>query len=264
LNVLDQWIFTRFVWLTDFVKEKLLDYNVKAAASEIENFVSDFSTWYIRRSRDRVWVNSQNKEDKKSFYQTTYGILVNLSIILSPFLPFISEEIYTNLTGNESVHLEKWPDISSKFKFQNSKLLEEMKKVREIVEVGHRVRKELKIKVRQPLSSVEIKLAANFDEKLKNLIAAELNVKKVILDVNKKTEGIKVKYDVKLTDSLIKEGEVRNLIRQIQEERKKLAARPDQKITLTLPGAFKEFENQIGKKVIAKKINYGSCLKVEL
>ncbi len=93
LNILDQWILSRFVWLVNFVKTSLQEFNAKDAAWEIEKFIDDLSTWYIRRSRDRVWINSNNEKDKEAFYTSLYYILVNLSIILSPFIPFITEEI---------------------------------------------------------------------------------------------------------------------------------------------------------------------------
>jgi isoleucyl-tRNA synthetase len=266
--ILDKWILSRFIWLVDFVKEKLLAYNIREAALEIEKFVSDLSNWYIRRSRDRVWVNSEDVADKKNFYETTYFVLVNLAIILSPFLPFLTEEIYTNLTGQESVHLENWPDISSKFTLrvggQSSKLFEQMAMVRKVVEVGHRVRKELKFKVRQPLANADIKLPISLDADLQQLIAAELNVKKISLQVDKNLTEIKVDFDTQLTPLLVKEGKLRDLIRQIQEERKKLAARPEQKIDLTIPKEFQEFEELLVKKVLCRKISYGPLLKVEL
>jgi len=259
-NILDQWILSRFGFLLNYVKERLMSYNVKEAALEIEKFVSDFSTWYIRRSRDRVWTNSDNTKDKQAFYKTSYQILVNLSILISPFLPFVSEEIYTNLTGKESVHLAFWPNIDEKI---DQGLLNKMVTVRQVVEAGHRARKEAKLKVRQPLSSVTVYLSKGLDDNLCDLIAAELNVKKVILTVDK-NEEIKVELDTKITPELAQEGDLRGLIRQIQEERKRLAARPDQKINLIIPSKFKKFEALVFKKVLCKKISCGTALRIEL
>lgn len=90
------------------------EYNAKDAALEIEKFVNDLSTWFIRRSRDRIWLNSEDENDKQDFYQNLHFIFVNLSIILSPFTPFISEMIYTNLIDEESVHLASWPKVDKK------------------------------------------------------------------------------------------------------------------------------------------------------
>jgi len=290
-NVLDKWLLGHFYLLVDFVEESLLSYNAKDAAWEIEKFVDDLSTWYIRRSRERVWVNSDLKEDKQAFYSTLYYVLVNLSIILSPFLPFISEEIYTNLTGQESVHLSEWPKLSSKFNpeghflasegyvlasqgraygasVQSSKLFNDMNLVREIVEVGHRVRKEQKLKVRQPLSKIKIKLAKdrkfmeknNLDQYL-TLIKDELNVKKVEISTTGQSK-IEVEYDTKITPALKEEGEVRELIRKIQNERKKLGLKPNQFINLEIPDYPKKYEDLIKRKVMAKKIGKGKELVI--
>jgi isoleucyl-tRNA synthetase len=267
-SILDQWILRRFVWLVQLVEKSLKNYNAKDAALEIEKFVTNLSTWYIRRSRERVWVNSEAKNDKESFYQTLYYVLVNLSIIISPFLPFISEEIYTNLTDRESVHLSSWPKLGSRFKVQGSRLIEDMDLVRQIVEVGHRVRKDKKLKVRQPLKKVKIKLPKtrkfiskeNLEQYL-NLIKGELNVKEAILAKNK-TDGIAVNYDTKLTDKLKKEGEARELIRRIQNERKKLRLKPDQFIKLEFPDYPVEYESLIRRKTMAKNIKRGKKLVI--
>jgi len=267
-SVLDQWIINRFVWLTKFVEKSLKSYNASSAALEIEKFVSDLSTWYLRRSRNRIWVNSDCKNDKRDFYQTLYFILFNFSIIISPFMPFISEEIYTNLTSKESVHLSMWPDFAD-IKINESILLD-MKLIREIVEVGHRVRKELSIKVRQPLSSITLYLprdkkfiiSENIDH-YQSLITEELNVKKIIIDEKEVTE-FAVKYDTKLSSTLILEGKVREAIRTIQSQRKQLGIKQTQSITLTLPDEFSPFFDYITKKVLANKINSGTEIKIDL
>ena len=113
-NILDQWIISRFNNLVLSVEKFMREYNAKDAALEIEKFVNDLSTWFIRRSRDRIWLNSEDENDKQDFYQNLHFIFVNLSIILSPFTPFISEMIYTNLMDEESVHLASWPKVDKK------------------------------------------------------------------------------------------------------------------------------------------------------
>ncbi len=268
-NILDVWIMNRFYWLVDFAEKKLKEHNVQEPALETEKFVSDLSTWYIRRSRDRVWVNSQDEEDKRSFYETLYFILVNLSIISSPIMPFITEEIYNNLTGGTSVHLESWPKPdTTKI---NDKLLADMTLIRGITEVGHRVRKELKMKVRQPLASVTISLPKgklfgleSNRAQYKDLIAAELNVKKVLLKKGVAGENIDLTYDVTLTESLIEEGKVRDLIREIQGQRKKMAIKPSQSINLTITKELACFREQIKRKVLARQVKIGNEVKIEL
>jgi len=268
LNILDQWITERFNWLAGYVKEKLLAYNVKEAALEIENFVSDMSLWYIRRSRDRVWVNSSDKNDKEAFYQTTYNILVNLSLILSPFLPFVAEEIYTNLTEEASVHLGFWPVTD---KTIDMVLISDMDLARKISEAGRKTRKELKLKLRQPLSEAVVEAPKSMQfQKPENLahyleiVKKELNVKKIILKKAGKLEEISIKFDTKLTPELIREGELREMIRDIQIKRKELGILSDQKIILTIPKKFSEYKTFLEKKIICKKIILGTALKIEI
>ncbi len=265
-NILDEWIWNRMVFVANCVKENLLKYDAQAGALEIEKFVSDVSTWYIRRSRDRVWSNSNNSEDKKSFYSTLYGVLTNLSIVLSPFLPFISEEIFTNLTGKESVNLEAWPDME-KTKV-NAGLIQDMVLVREIAEVGHRKRKESGIKVRQPLAQAKAFLpeGRKFNvgenlEKYSDLLAKELNVKKMIISQGKEMEVV---YDTKLTEELKLEGEAREALRTIQGERKKLGIKQNEKINLVIPARLAGFQDMILKKVLVNKISLGDKIEVKL
>jgi len=261
-NILDKWILSRFAWLVEFVEKSLKNFDARGAALEIERFVSDLSTWYIRRSRDRVWVNSSNKEDKEAFYQTMDYILVNLSIILSPFIPFISEEMYTNLTGNQSVHLEMWPDVDKNF--YNKRLEEEMDLARKIVEIGHAKRKEMQVKVRMPLLKLKIEIDAEpsfIRKEIWTLILEELNIKNIVVNNKFKYPEKEVVFSDK---ELIKEGEVRDLIRQIQNKRKEMGLKPNQLIKLTLPKNFSDEKDEIGKKVVAKEVVIGDNLLIEI
>jgi len=209
-------------------------------------------------------VNSENAQDKADFYQTLYTVLVNLSIILSPIMPFLSDIIYTNLTGDESVHLSSWPEISEK---SNSKLMEEMSLVRRIIEVGHRVRKENKLKNRQPLASATIKLAVkNNLDVYSDLIKGELNVKKINIEIldNKilNDKEIDVTYDTKLTPELILEGKVRDLIREIQGMRKEQGKKTSEFIELVVPQEFKDYGDFFKKRVMAKSVEFGDKLLI--
>ncbi len=265
-NVLDTWILQRFNWVSSYVKTKLKDYDIQSSALEIEKFVEDLSTWFLRRSRKRVWVHSKNQDDKKDFYRTLYYILTNLSIVLSPFLPFITEEIYVNLTGKESVHLSQWPtELSLPF---DNKLIKDMELVRRIVEVGHRVRKELKIKVRQPLAKAEIVINDKFlhSSYLKDylfLIKEELNIKHIDIREKPSGEKISIVYDTHLTKELKIEGELRELIRKIQFKRKELGMKPDEKIKLTVPEKFKDYTDMFKEIVLTEKISFGNSVSIE-
>ncbi len=252
LPILDRWIFSRLSSLILFVEESLKKYNARDAAVEVEKFVSDLSTWFIRRSRDRVWVNSDDEDDKKKFYSTLYGVLVNLSIVISPFMPFVSEEVYTNLTGNESVHLESWPEIDSKSKAVDKKLEEEMILARSICEAGHGKRKELGVKVRVPLAKLGVAVdgdASKIKEAVWSLVLKELNVKNIVVN---KVVRFPIK-EVKVTPEELKyEGELRDFLRTSQAMRKEQGLRPTDYIDLEIPEKFRKDEAQIKKRLMVK------------
>ena len=268
-NILDTWVLKRLAWLTQHAEKTLKEFNAKDVALETEKFVNDISTWFIRRSRDRLWVNSEDENDKKYFYYTLYYVLTTLSVTLSPMIPFITDMIYTNLTREVSVHLANWPK-PQKIQETDELLFSDMTLVREIAEAGQRGRKEIKIKVRQPLSIVRIflpnsktfKIRTNLNE-YNRLLQGELNVKTI--DYEKGENGIiEAKYDTTITKELEFEGKLRELIRDIQAKRKDLGIRPTDPIALTLPKEFMSRSDYLKRKVLAEKVEEGSELLVTL
>ena len=176
-NVLDQWLVSLLHGLVRDVTKALDSYDTVVAIDQIKVFVDNFSTWYLRRSRDRVGPNADDDSDKNAFYATSYEVLVTLTKLLAPIAPFISESIYKNLTDEESVHLSDWPAFDdSKI---NRELEEQMELARRLVEVGHSLRKELGIKLRQPLERAwhdePKKKISNID--VLHLVLGEVNVK---------------------------------------------------------------------------------------
>jgi len=226
-NVLDKWILARLNQVIQTVTNDLEKYDAYTGAGEIEKFVDDLSLWYIRRSRDRVGPAAESENDRSAFYQTTYYILHTLSRLLAPFIPFISETLFMNLTKEESVHLSDWPNVNIKSQKTSHKLLEEMKIVREIVETAHSIRKEKGIGVKQPLNSYSITLQP-ISKNLEYLIKDEINVKKLIWG-SKENE-----FDLKITAELSEEAGIRDLARKIQEERKLLGLNLTQKVNVQL------------------------------
>jgi len=224
--------------------------------------MSDVSTWFIRRSRDRVWVNSDDAKDKKSFYETLHAVLVVFAVTVSPIMPFISDTIFTNLTGEKSVHLTKWIDLGDA---KSVDVVKNMVLIRSLAEAGHRVRKENKLKVRQPLSSVTIQLAKGTDfegnDALLDILKSELNVKKVILTKGE-TEQHVVTFDTVLTEDLMREGKMRDLVRSIQELRKTQNVKTDQSIKLTIPAEFMPLKDIIAKRVLASEITEGESVGI--
>ena len=160
-TILDRWIVSLLNQLVCDVTKYLEDFDAVSASRAIESFVNDLSTWYVRRSRDRVGPTAENGDDKNACHQTLYEVLVTLMKLLAPFTPFLAEEIYKNLTDDppageagESVHLADWPKFDENL--IDKKLEEEMKVARETVELAHAKRKEEMIKVRQPLRQFSI------------------------------------------------------------------------------------------------------------
>jgi isoleucyl-tRNA synthetase len=222
-NVLDDWILARLNQVVGVVTESLERYDAYTASFEIERFTDDLSLWYVRRSRGRVGPATEDEVDRDAFYQTCYFVLTTLSRILAPFTPFLAETIYRNLTKEESVHLSGWP-VSRKMRKLEVELMREMEKGREIVENAHAIRKEKRVPLRQPLSKLRVR-----DKKLKikgieELIKDELNVKNIIWD--SKSDS----FDTRITAELKEESEVRELVRRIQEERKRLGLNLTQKV----------------------------------
>ena len=175
---IDRWLISKYNKLLKYVTESYDEYDLNKVVRALTDFVSDdLSNWYIRRNRNRFW-GSTLDDSKKSVYITTYEVLVGLSEMMAPIVPFLSEEMYTNLTGKESVHLADFP------KYDETKieeLLEEkMDLVRELISIGRNIREEQKLRVRQPLSEILIdgKNSMVIGE-LTELIKEELNVKKV-------------------------------------------------------------------------------------
>ncbi len=260
-NVLDRWIISLLNSLIIGVTTDLDQYNTVGAIDSIKNFVTDFSTWYIRRSRDRVGLSAEVIYDKNTFYETSYEVLTKICKLLAPIAPFISEEIYKNITGEESVHLSDWPKAQTEP--IDIELIEQMKHVRKIVELGLSARKDAQIKVKQPLSKItvypgtkQVKLAPELDY----LILDELNIKKIEYSHSSTDNETSVELDLSLTDSLIAEKIAREIIRKIQEERKKIATLLDEKVDVLLEEWPKEFEDYIKKNALVKSISKGEFM----
>jgi isoleucyl-tRNA synthetase len=223
-NVLDQWILARLSQVVQSVTDDLEKYDAAGGANEIEKFVDDLSLWYVRRSRDRVGPAADSEKDRNAFYSTIHFILVTLCKLLAPFTPFISEVIYRNLTGNESVHLSDWPKAG---KLSRDSLLTEMDRARQVVEKAHSIRKEKGISVKQPLGLFSSSTKPIL-KTLEYLVKEEINVK--TLSWNSKTD----KFDTKITPELNREAELRELVRKIQDERKRLGLNLTQKVNVRI------------------------------
>lgn len=259
-NVLDQWILARLDEVIEQATNALDTFKADKATESIEQFVQDLSTWYIRRSRDRVGPSVENKQDKDAFYQTTYTVLTTLSRLLAPFMPFMPDAMYTNLTGEESVHLADWPSFAEATEGQ-AQLIKDMEVVRRIVEVGLSMRKEKQLKVRQPLKQFTIHNSQfTISDSLQQLVKDELNVKDVSIEVG---EGeLTGEFDTTITPELKAEGEARDIVRQIQEERKKLGTKMDEMVDVTIEKIPAGFEDYIRRHALVRTLSNGETFSV--
>lgn len=176
VEFIDNYILSKLKYLADVVKENMDKYEVANATTEIVNFIEILNNWYIRRTRDRFW------EGETLAFDVLYTVLVNLSKILAPLLPFVSEYIYKDLTGEESVHLVDYPTLSG-IKVDN-KLVEEMDFLQELCSAAKFIREEKNIRNRLPLASLTVvsEKLSFMNEQYKEIIKDELNVKNVLLD----------------------------------------------------------------------------------
>ncbi len=176
---LDRWILSRFNHLKKETEENLEIFEVNKTIRSIQAFINDdLSNWYIRRSRRRFWA-TELTEDKKAVYNTTYELLTELCRLIAPFAPYLSEEIYRDLTNEESVHLASYPRANEEL--IDLELEEKMEITQTLVTLGRASREESKIKVRQPIQKVLVdgKYEAKINDVV-DLIKEELNVKEVV------------------------------------------------------------------------------------
>ncbi len=329
-NKLDRWIVSEFNAISETVTGNMEAYDLLKATDAIKLFLDSLTNWYIRRSRRRFW-KSENDSDKNEAYSTLYYVLVNLAKLFAPFMPFVTEQIFKNMTGELSVHLSEWPAIDKKS--IDKKLNREIDITRTIVTLGHAARAKERIKVRQPLPKIEIalpeKVSSSLIKEQLEVIKEELNIKDIqfISDIGKRVKtvvypdarklgpkygadtqkiivaakqgnfkklpngntqvldfelapdeieiryvgsegqnvesekGIVVILDTKITEELKLEGIARDIIRQIQDLRKKAGFNVDDRIIVgmhtdseQLKKAADIFSDYIRKETLAKEI----------
>ncbi len=195
-NIMDKWIMSKLNNLIESVDNFLGEYKITEASRLINIFVDELSNWYVRRSRERFWAGGMEK-DKINAYKTLYKVLVELVKLCAPFIPFMTEEIFINLTKRESVHLEDYPVVEKKL--IDKELEENMDLVLKIVELGRSARNNANIKNRQPIRKIFVKLKKNLDDEYKKIILDELNIKEIeVMDDNE------IYFDKKFVDYNLK------------------------------------------------------------
>ena len=265
-NPLDIWIVSRLHQLITEVERGLNNYNLQDATKPILPFLDDASNWYVRRSRRRFW-KSEDDGDKNDAYRTLHYVLVRLSYMLAPFTPFLAEELYHNLTGdNESIHLKDWLPAG---KIDNS-MLRDMNALRTAVNDGLSKRASEGIKVRQPLASVKLintisqDTPAEVAQFLIDIAKDELNVKSVeaVTDSESEPAQPSVVYDLTITPELKREGLMREIVRHVQSARKQAGLQIDDRIVLSISSddpeisqAVDAFADVIKAETLAVELN---------
>jgi len=260
-NVMDRWILSRLNGTIQNVTEKGYEvYDTPVVVSTAWAFMQDLSLWYVRRIRDRVGSTVPPGIDKEDAYQTLWQVLTTYTKILAPLIPFVTEEMYRNLTGEESVHLTHWPKAGK----TDAALEAGMILARQVVEKAHAVRKEKKMKVRQPLATLTAVTPVKLSDDIQRVLAEELNVKRVTNTVG----DFSVDLDLQLTPQLIGEGQARELVRDIQILRKAKGCTIDAHITLTLPkdkqSLPKELIAYIQKETLTDAITWSDALTISI
>ncbi|MCQ3944600.1 MAG: isoleucine--tRNA ligase [bacterium] len=244
-NPLDQWLLSKVEGLTKVVTTAMDSYDVVGATRPLMAFAKDFSTWYVRLSRERL------RNDKNSQAVFAYA-LSKYTHLMAPFAPFMAERIYQNMPHTkDSIHLEDWPTVEAKY--QNPKLESDMMAVMDIVEGAHALRKNANLRLRQPLSRLTV--ASKLGGDLLKVIADELNVKEVVV-------GSELSLDTNLTPELEDEGKARDLMRDIQGERKKQGLKPTDQVVVITPSYPTSWESEIKAKVGAKSLSQGEVFSV--
>lgn len=260
---LDRWILSRYNHVIAEAVAAMDNYDHNAFVRAVQNFVTeDLSNWYIRRARRRFYAEGMS-EDKKAVYSTTYEILLGLAKLMAPIAPFITDEMYINLTGEDTVHIAYYPESDASLIDKN--LEERMDIVRAIVTMGRGIREKARIKVRQPLP--EILIDGKYEEKIADmtdLIKEELNVKNVrfekamdtyinyTLKPDFRVAGPKLGSKIKAFASAIAKMNPKELIEKLAE---------DSKLILTLDGEETEISGDMLSSGITAKEGFDVALE---
>ncbi len=253
-NELDRWIVARLNQTVATVTKEADDYRLAYAINPVFELIDDLSNWYIRRSRRRFW-KSDDDADKLNAYATLYYCLMRISQLLAPWAPFTAEKLWQELSAGtdnpQSVHLSDWPDAGS----YSEETITDMSLVRGYINEGLNQRAAASIKVRQPLKEVRICHQGTLGQGLIEIIKEELNVKDVVVS----NTGDEVVLDTTITETLKLEGLMRDIVRQVQESRKKSGLKVDDRIALLLDSSDEETQRAISAH---KDVIYSETLAV--
>ena len=236
-HVLDRWLFSRFQRLLTEVTTNIEGYQIARAARPLREFVDDLSTWWLRRSRERM--KSDHEYERMDALRTLKEVLIELSKLMAPFTPFIAEKIYLDLGGMKaSVHLESWPKDQERM--VDERLMQDMVWVRAVVSRGHEMRTVAKIPVRQALANITVtfksdeeRMRLSTQRDLMQIMKDELNVEEIVLEHRATLEeDWTAALDTVITPALKRKGLQREFARQVMNLRKHAELNPGDRITI--------------------------------
>jgi len=253
--VINKWVLAKLAEVTSSITKKLDTYDIVGAARSLENFiVEDISRWYVRRIRD---VMKDGSAESRETGAVLAHLLGEISKLLAPFAPFISEKIWMELGNKNSVHLEDWSMTQTKFRSASDlnlvwvkRLTMNMQEIRRIVGLALEARQKVGVKVRQPLGLLKLsKKFSSLSADYLLLIKDEVNIKNIEFDARLKEE---IWLDTKITPELKEEGILRDLIREIQAARKTAGLKPKNKVAaqISLPKEILEIAKKHEKDLI--------------
>lgn len=250
-NILDKWIITRLAEVINTSIKGYEFYRLDTAVSKISDFIDDLSTWYLRRSRERM------KDGDVEALASMQYVLIEFAKVIAPSMPFIAERVYQSVANTtDSVHLQSYPkEVSLGEESEN--ILKEMKEVRDVVTDLLMLRQKQNVPVRQPLQSATIN--KNIEEKYFEIIKEELNVKNISTDLESDNS-----LDFELTPELVREGKQRELSREIKDKRKELGLVATNSIILTIDQGRMELLDEDYKTAMnIKQVHIGNGLYVD-
>ena len=230
-HVLDRWILSRLSALTAEVTSAMDEYTIVKATRPLRDFIDELSTWWLRRSRDRL--KSENQYERMDALKTLLEVLQEFTKICAPFIPFLAEKVYQEIGGAKaSVHLESWPKAQSRTRDEGIEA--DMKWIREVASIAHELRAKSGMPVRQALASLKVAFAdqallAHWQKKtaLLEILRDETNVEAILLESKEDVvEAWSVSLDTEMTPELHKKGYRREFSRYVMQLRKEAGLQP--------------------------------------
>lgn len=249
-NALDRWVLSRMAGNIQNITNSVKIFDASDAVGNAEIFINDLSNWYVRRIRERMDVEN-DEADRNDALETLWIILSEYSRVLAPFIPFMTDEIYTNISDkHESVHLSDWPEPNAEWK--DNDLEENMQHAIDLASQVNAYRKVAGIKVRIPFRKLTYKGPKELTEEVLKIVLGEVNVHEIKYEG--KADSFIVEGSTADENLDLKAGEARDIIRMIQSERKKLGTNLDERVDVEIVSWPQEFESEIKKKALVDNL----------